>query len=346
MRSWHTPCYRVTITHEGTHTVSERIIDIHCHAAGIGAGDSGCFVSPRLRKSWKYRFYLRAFGVTEEELANRGDGLILERLSCKLRESRRVDAAVVLALDGVVGPDGRLDRERTELYVPDAFLARECRRHDNLLFGTSVNPLRRDALDRLDRAAGEGAVLVKWLPSIQLIDPADRKFVPFYRRLRELGLPLLCHTGEEESFTRAADELGDPERLRLPLEEGVTVIAAHCGSNGRNSGEANFDRFLRLCRRFPNLYGDVSALTQANRLGHLPRVLCREELRDRLLFGTDMPLAATAIVSPWFQLFRLPVGEIRRIAAIPNPWDRDVALKLALGRPEEILGNGARLLRL
>ena len=322
-----------------------RAIDIHCHAAGTGAGESGCFVSPRLRRSWKYRFYLRAFGVTEEELLRQGDGLILERLSSGVAGSGRVDAAVVLALDGVVGDNGRLDLDQTELYVPDAFVAQECRKHDNLLFGASINPRGWDALERLERAAADGAVLVKWLPSIQFIDPANPRFVPFYRRLRELGLPLLCHTGEEESFTRARNELGDPERLRLPLEEGVTVIAAHCASNGRNCGEANFDRFLRLCREFPNLYGDVSALTQANRLGHLPRVLAREELKGRLLFGTDMPLAATAIVSPWFQLFRLPLGEIRRIAAIPNPWDRDVALKLALGMPEEILGNGAQLIK-
>ncbi|MCM2358258.1 MAG: amidohydrolase family protein [Geobacteraceae bacterium] len=321
------------------------IIDIHCHTAGIGAGGSGCFVSAQLRRSWKYRFYLKAFGVTDGELEREGDGLVVRRISERLARSRTVQAAVLLALDGIVGEDGRLDRERTELYIPDAFLAAECRKHENLLFGASINPYRRDALERLERAASDGAVLLKWLPSIQFIDPADRRLIPFYRRLRELGLPLLVHTGEEESFTWARDELGDPQRLRLPLEEGVTVIAAHCASNGNNEGERNFDRFLRLAALYPNLHADISALTQANRLGHLEKVLRRGELHGRLLYGTDMPLAATPIVSPWCQLFRLPPGEIRRIAAVDNPWDRDVELKLALGMTEEILGNGARLLR-
>ena len=44
------------------------IIDLHCHVAGIGAGDSGCFVSAALRNSWRYRIYLKAFGFSQAEL--------------------------------------------------------------------------------------------------------------------------------------------------------------------------------------------------------------------------------------------------------------------------------------
>ncbi|WP_298439432.1 amidohydrolase family protein [Geobacter sp.] len=320
------------------------VVDIHCHAAGIGAGGSGCFISPRLRRSWKYRFYLRSFGVTEGELEREGDALVLRRLSERLAASARVRAAVVLALDGVVDGRGELDRERTELYIPNEFLAEECRRHPNLHFGASVNPLRPDALERLDAAAAAGAVLVKWLPSIQGIDPADRRFVPFYRRLVALDLPLLTHTGLEESFTRADNALADPERLRLPLEEGVTVIAAHCASSGQSHGEANLARILPLFAQFQNLYADISALTQINRPGHLLRVLAHREIHDRLLYGTDMPLPAIGLTSPWFHLLRLGPAEARRLAAIGNPWDRDVALKLALGMPETMLNNAAKLL--
>jgi predicted TIM-barrel fold metal-dependent hydrolase len=319
------------------------IVDIHCHTAGIGAGGSGCFVSPALRRSWRYRFFLAAFGVTQQELERCGDSLVMQRLSERLAESRFVSAAVVLAMDGIIGEDGRIDRQRTELYIPNDYLARECRKYDNLLFGASINPLRGDALERLDRAVEEGAALVKWLPSIQLINPADSRITPFYNRLRELGLPLLTHTGYEESFTWARNELADPELLRLPLELGVTVIAAHAASNGRAFGERNFDRFLRLCDRFPNLYADVSALTQVNRLGQLPRLLRQRKLLGRLLYGTDMPIIKTGVTSPWFHSYRLSPGTVRRIAAITNPWDRDVELKLALGMPEEIFANSVGL---
>lgn len=327
-------------------TTATPIIDIHCHTAGIGAGGSGCFVSPALRRNIRYRFFLKAFGVSEAELEQKGDRLVLERLSQGVEESRQVTAAVVLAMDGVVDSQGNLDRDRTEIYIPNAFLAQECRSHANLLFGASVNPYRRDALERLDQAAETGAVLLKWLPSIQGIDPADAALEPFYRRLQELQLPLLTHTGSEESFTRAQNHLADPVRLRRALEMGVTVIAAHCASNGRNDGQPNLQRLLPMFDEFPNLYADFSSLTQANRLGHLAKVLRHTGIHDRLLYGSDMPIISSPITSPLWHAYRLPLAETRRLAAIRNPWDQDVELKRALGVTEEILGNGARVLNI
>jgi hypothetical protein len=324
----------------------QEIIDIHCHAAGIGAGYSGCFISPAMRRSWKFHIYLRAFGVTQVELVEHGDQLIMTRLSELLTRSKRVQKAVVLALDGVIGKEGTLDMERTEAYIPNEFIADAARRHGNLLFGASINPYRHDAIERLHQAASQGAVLLKWLPSIQGIDPADESLTPFYQSLRDLGLPLLTHTGEEESFTYKQNHLGDPERLRLPLRLGVTVIAAHAASNGRNEGEANFFRFLRLCAEFPNLYADVSALTQLNRLNHLPRLLQHRELHGRLLYGTDMPLLQTPIVTPLAYAYRLSPRKLLDITRIRNPWDRDIALKEALGLPENVLTNASRILHL
>jgi hypothetical protein len=322
------------------------IVDIHCHTAGIGAGGSGCFVSPALQKSWKYGIYLRSFGVTESELARQGDILVLRRLSASLHQSRRVASAVILAMDGVVGANGELDRALTEIYIPNDFVCAAIKEFPNLLLGASINPYRRDALDRLQQAAAGGAALLKWLPSIQHIDPADQRLIPFYLKLKESGLPLLTHTGKESSFTRARNELGDPQRLRLPLSLGVTVIAAHAGSNGRNDGELNHDRFLRLCREYPNLFADISSLTQLNRPGHLQRILKHRELHGRLLYGTDMPLLNTGIVSPFAFLGSLSLRRVLAIRRIANPWDRDVALKEALGVGEEIFLKGGEVIKL
>ena len=143
------------------------VIDIHCHGAGIGAGKSGCHVTHRLRHSWKFRYYLKAFGVTIDQLEREGDMLVLQNLSEQLAASHSVHKAVIIALDGVIDSQGRLDKPRTELFIPNTFIEQACRKYPNLLFGASINPWRRDALDCLDKAAASGAVLLKWLPSIK-----------------------------------------------------------------------------------------------------------------------------------------------------------------------------------
>jgi predicted TIM-barrel fold metal-dependent hydrolase len=323
-----------------------RILDLHCHTAGIGAGGSGCFVSEELRKSYKFRLYLKAFGVTEDDLRTRGDRLIIDRISGSVAASQRVNCAVILALDGAVDQNGELDRARTEIYVPNDFVAAEVAKHSNLRWGASVNPYRPDALARLDWAKAHGAVLVKWLPSIQHIDPADKRLVPFYRKLVELQLPLLSHTGTEHSFTQATDELCDPARLRLALQTGVTVIAAHAATTGKFEGERSLDRLARLMVEFPKLYADISSLTQINKAGDLGVVLHRPELRHRLVYGTDYPLInMRVLVSAWYFPHRLTWAQMRAISGLKNPWDRDVALKQALGVPAEIWTNADRIIR-
>jgi predicted TIM-barrel fold metal-dependent hydrolase len=321
------------------------LVDVHCHVAGLGFSGSGCFISPALRDDWRFGFYLRAFGVSRAEVECAGDDLLPARLAARLAENRHVRQAVILALDGVVDAAGRLDTNRTEFYVPNEFVAAACRRHTNLLFGASINPYRPDALARLDWAATNGAVLVKWLPSIQHIDPADPRLEPFYRRLVELRLPLLTHTGAEKSFTRSADELADPARLELPLRLGVTVIAAHVATTGEHAGERDIDRLARLMEAHINLWADISSLTQLNKLGYLGEVLRRPEFAGRLLYGSDFPLINLPLVSPWYFPLNLRLAEMHRLATQPNPWDRDVELKQALGVPAEVFARTAALLR-
>jgi uncharacterized protein len=316
---------------------STGLLDMHCHTAGIGAGGSGCFVSSAMERSFKFRLYLQSFGTTRAELEAKGDALVIDRMAERIAASKHVRAAVVLALDGAVDERGELDRARTEVYVPNEFVAAEVAKHPNLFFGASVNPYRPDALARLDWAKAHGAVLVKWLPSIQHIDPADERLIPFYRKLVELQLPLLTHTGSEHSFTQAADEFCDPARLRLPLKIGVTVIAAHAGTTGRYAGERSIERLARLMTEFPNLYADISSLTQLNKHGDLAEVLARPEFRHRLIYGTDYPLIAMrTLVSAWYYPTRLSLRQMRAISRLDNPWDRDVALKQALGMPADV----------
>ena len=312
------------------------IFDMHCHTAGVGAGGSGCFVSKELKNNFRFKVYLKAFGVTLPEIEEKGDKVLLERLASHLKESRRVGAAIILAMDGVIDDRGNLDREKTEFFVPNEFVAKETSKYSNLYFGASVNPNRPDALDRLQWAKDNGALLIKWLPSIQYINPEEKSFEPFYRKLVELKLPLLTHAGQERSFTHARDELADPVRLKLPLSLGVKVIVAHAASTGQNEGEKDIDRLIGMLESYPNLYSDISSMTQINKPGYLRQALKEKRFKGKLLYGSDFPLINTAAVSPWYFPLNLTRVQMKSISAIDNPWDRDVALKEALGVSSEI----------
>lgn len=323
-----------------------RIIDMHCHTAGLGYGNSGCFISKALRNSWKFKVYLRAFGVSEDELRRFGDIVILKRLSLLLADSKYVSDAVVLAMDGVVGSNGELDPQQTEIYIPNEFIAENVGRFGNIKFGASINPYRKDSLERLDKAKEDGAVLIKWLPPIQNIDPSDKRIIPFYNRLQELGLPLLSHTGDENSFTKTHNKLADPGKLRLPLDMGVTVIAAHAAAAGESRGEHNLDRLLSMFSVYKNLYADISALTQINRPGQMAALLSHTEAHGRLLYGSDMPLLNTGLVSPLYFSNRISIKKVVSIAIIRNPWDQDVMLKQELGIPDTAFSLPAEILNI
>ncbi len=327
-------------------TKSEPYADMHVHTAGIGAGDSKAFISQELIDSYKFKFYLQAFDVTQEELVEKGDALVLERLSKKITDSKQVNRAVVLAMDGVINDLGGLDHAKTVVYVPNDFVAEETAKYDNLLFGASVNPYRPDAIRHLVRAKRQGAVLVKWIPSIMLIDPSDKALTSFYLALIELDLPLLSHAGQEGSFLESKDELNDPLRLELPLRLGVKVIAAHISSKGTVDGVDNFHRILPLFRKYENLYADISALTQVNRLGYLKKALGLGYLKGRLIYGSDWPLQFFPLVSPWYHFPAVRLADMRFVSKQSNLWDRDVLLKKALGVTEDIFRANELVLKL
>lgn len=322
------------------------IVDAHVHTAGIGIGNSGCFVSKELREGYKFKWYLRAFGVTLEELEAEGDKLVLERLSKQIAASELIDKAVVLAMDGALTADKVLDVEKTQVYIPNEFIAAETAKYDNLVFGASVNPYRLDAVERLHQVKAQGAVLVKWIPAIMGIDPSDKALQTFYETLAELQLPLLTHVGQEKSFGHAEDHLGDPKRLALALETGVVVIAAHIATTGKNDGEDNYDRLLPLFAKYPNLYTDISSLTQINKLGYLSRALNNGTFTNRMVYGSDWPLQFFPLVSPWYHIGRAPIAELWQASRAGNKWDKDVRLKKAMGVPNAVFERSAKILRI
>jgi predicted TIM-barrel fold metal-dependent hydrolase len=313
------------------------IIDWHVHVAGLGYGGSGAFINEKMRDNYRFDYFLKWMQVTEEELESEGDQIVVKKLSAELAQSKYVDKAVVLALDGVIDPvTGEFNREQTQIYVPNDYVARETAKYPNLLFGASINPNRSNSIELLETVVAQGAVLVKWIPSTMYIDPADERFIPFYKKMAELNIPLLSHTGMEKSFAGARDELADPLRLALPLRQGVTVIAAHISTTGESEGQDNFERILPMFAQYPNLYTDISSLTQINKLGYLAKALKVSGLTERMLYGTDWPLQYFPVVSPWYHVHHIGIRNTWNTSRVHNKWDRDVKLKEAYGVPATV----------
>jgi len=151
------------------------------------------------------------------------------------------------------------------------------------------------------------------LPPAQGMDPASRLCDPFYQAAAELDIPLLVHAGAELAVHGGnTEDFGNPLRLRRPLEEGVRVIVAHCASLGdgidldvgpNGPSVSCFDLFARMMRehRYEGLlFGDLSAITQINRVGPaLETVIKHDEWQARLLNGSDYPLPG---ILPLFSL--------------------------------------------
>jgi len=316
------------------------ITDWHVHVAGLGYGNSENFVNEAMRNNYRFNFFLKWMNVTKEELKTRGDQIVVKRLNEQIEQSKYVDQVVVLALDGVIDKKtGLLDKKNTQFYVDNDFVAHETSQYPKLLFGASINPERENSLELLEKVYRQGAVLIKWIPSIMHFDPADKKFEPFYRKMAELNIPLLTHTGMEKSFPNTNDALADPRRLELALKSGVTVIAAHIATTGESKGQDNFERIMPMFKKFPNLYTEISSLTQINKLGYLAKALKQPGLKDRMLYGTDWPLQSFPLVSPWYHINHIGINNVWRLGKIKNKWDRDIKLKQAFGVPNSVFSR-------
>lgn len=293
--------------------------DCHVHVAGIGDGHTGAWITPQMKsllhpwQNLQRRFYLNA-GCAEEE--GKVDEAFVRRLADSLEVFPRGAKAMLLAFDFHHDGDGAKREDLSAFYIPNRYAAEIARRLPGRFeWICSLHPYRKDALAALEWAAKNGARAVKWLPSAMGMDPASAKCDGFYTALARLNLPLLTHGGAEQAVHGGEfHALNNPLRLRRPLDHGLRVVIAHCASLGTHTDIDRgpegprvpaFGLFARLMdepRYEGRLFGDISAVTQANRIGpSLETLLARTDWHPRLVNGSDYPLPG---VMPLFSLRR------------------------------------------
>ena len=336
--------------------MSERkVIDIHVHLGGTGDSGSGCQMSPEFMGSLAFVAMLI---VMEASPADVNDQRIKEVILNAVNTSTQVDHAVLLALDGVY-KGGKLVKSESHLVTPNDVIIDIAKENPRVLFGASVHPYRKkkDFLAEVTRCIDNRAVLFKWIPSSQQIDPWDERCLPFYEALAEAKIPLLCHTGAELAVPTSdpdTNKFNDPRRLKKALNAGVRVIAAHCATpyfGGLTPADLDyFEHLIAMLRNAEkkgwDLYADISAFCTPTRIRYLRRI--NKEISTgkippgRFLYGSDFPIPIIDINA--FKDQPDLATMLTHLKGQGNPLDRNYSILQEFGIHEAIFTNACDLL--
>lgn len=321
-------------------------IDLHVHVVGTGTGGTGCWYRPKGLTRLGAPFLVRSIGLTSRDLAGpEFDRVYVDRLLEYVRTSS-IDRLMLLAHELPHHADGSPLPDRASFFVPNDYVLRLARDNPEFMAAVSIHPSRRDAFDELERAIEGGAAALKCLPNVQGIDWNDRRHTRFLERMAEAGLPLLAHTGSERTMPVMDHALASPRVLTRPLEIGVTCIAAHCGTGMMVLDPDYFDEFAAMTEKFPNLYGDNSALAALNfrlRPSALRR-MTTGAVAERILHGSDLPVPVSGLLA-WAGGM-MSWRDHREAAGVANPLERDAVLKKMMGFGDEVFTRAAGVLRM
>lgn len=270
------------------------VVDAHTHIFCWGENPQEGFLSRATQKSWIARLLLRLTGIRRET----GE-TISEKIRNRLfrdLQSAQLDYIVLFAQDAIYRANGELDLERTHFYVSNDYVLELTKQSDRIIPCASINPLRKDALDELDRIRNAGCRLVKIHTAIQGVSPDIAEFEPFYRHAVRLGVTLIFHTGYEHSCKVVSQKFTDPRRLARALDQGGNVIAAHCGTCAFWDREDYYPHFTEMMTRYDNLYGDTAVMAGLVRTNACLRLSKEpEHIRHRIIHGSDYPLPPSRV---------------------------------------------------
>lgn len=149
----------------------------------------------------------------------------------------------------------------------------------------SVHPRDPGGEKRLAVQAAAGMKGIKVHPAVQLIAPEEPAAMRLYGQAGARGMIVFWHCGPVGIETPLGRKLSQVKRYEAPIKEHphTTFVLGHAGA-------LQVDQGIRLARRYPNVYLELSS----QGLPALRRIL-REAPRDRILFGSDWPFYHQAV---------------------------------------------------
>ncbi|MEW8506986.1 MAG: amidohydrolase family protein [Candidatus Thiodiazotropha sp.] len=309
-----------------------KTIDIHTHLLNPQVAFD------RLYDRLAVHFFSRSLGADPKALKADPYGTYIETMARSIAESVYVEKSCLFGVDARFDERGReADRDKTVCAMNEDVLTAAARHPDQFIPFLSVNPRRPNALELIDELVERGCRGAKFLQNYWGLDLNSERLIPYYEKLKQHKLPLIVHIGSEYTI-RSDASYERVEMLNLPLETGVTVIAAHMGLgrfehrlrawNNLSRQPRHFDgdyfRLLEMLTRYQNLYADISAILVPLRARALRHLSEQKQVHRKILFRTDYPVPFTVRLNS----FDLNSATRRRIARIENPFDRYLAVIL------------------
>ncbi|HYJ81196.1 MAG TPA: hypothetical protein VEW03_16395, partial [Longimicrobiaceae bacterium] len=125
------------------------------------------------------------------------------------------------------------------------------------------------------------------------------------------------------------------------LRAGVTVIVAHTAAPVLYARDEDQVPLLKeWMGEFPRLWVDNSGISNLSRFPHLPRYARDPLLVERTLHGSDHPVPSNAL----YYVKQLGRRRVLSLEREKNSLQRDIALKRALGYPDEVLTRASSVL--
>lgn len=172
------------------------------------------------------------------------------------------------------------------IYSSNEYVADLCQRYPERLIGfASVDPNHPNAVEIIEKAIRElGLKGVKFHPPLQNFYPNDKKIFPLYKKISELGVPVVFHVGTTPfgslvRLDQANPILIDEVACNFP---DLRIMLTHLGTLWQNEA-------LMVVEKNPNVYIDTAAYVyEISEL--LTKNLIERVGREKFIFGTDYPM--------------------------------------------------------
>ncbi len=250
-----------------------------------------------------------------------------------VRSSKHLSHSVLFGVDACVDDKGKVLHKDLTVCATNEDVLKLYQEHPDVIVPFfSINPMRPDALDEIDRYCELGFKGAKFLQNYWGVDTREARYRPYFEKLKEKNIPLIVHIGSESSVHsfKTCETLA---MLDQPLHVGVNVIAAHMAlsysplklikafsSHPKHYNDEYF-QLIEMLQAHKNLYADISALLTPVRAKVLRHLSQQHDIHDKLLFGTDYPVPFTTV----FNTYDLPYKKRFELSKITNPLDRYAA---------------------